>query len=282
MLDAYQLYMRDIKEIKPLDQEAENKYFKAWKECGLEKARTKIYISNLRFVVKIAHKYTNLGIPILELINEGNIGLAESMDRFNYTRGIKFISYSVWYIRQAMLSHIAKHSRFLKITGTEANFKQQLNEVSRKLSQILKREATEMELVEHSGFSLEKVRHMERVLRSNAINSMDSKGKDNYSLSDIIPDTKFNKPDDIDDKTEIILKFLKRAKLTKKQINVLTSYYGIGTKTRRNLSEISDDYSHTRERMRQIKDEALKILKSFDDKSKVFGHNSILEEIAIH
>lgn len=278
---AYQLYMREIENIAPLSREDEIKHFVNWKENGDVKSQNAIYVSNLRFVVTLSHHYKNKGVDILDLINEGNVGLSVAMDRFDYKRGIKFISFAVWNIKQAMLELIANQSRFVSITGTEGVIKQNLNKAGIKLMQQLHREPTEQELADETGLSIEKVRHMERMLKYESAQSLDAPNLHGYrtiTLKDTIKDDKFRSPDKAVNKTKILLKSFDEAGLDERQKHVIKAVYGIEQEPK-NLQELAFDYNMSRERMRQIKEEALEALRAFSRKSKKLNAPHAFDEI---
>lgn len=277
MKNAYQLYIREIENIPPLSKKEEQLYFRLWKEKGNKLARMAIYKSNLRFVASVAHRYKNQGVDILDLISEGNFSLDTAMERFDYTTDNKLLSYAVWYIRQAMLELLARQSRFISITGTEAVQKATLDKAAAKLTQKLGRKPTEAEVAENIGFTIERVRHMERMLDNQSFTSLDVKMHD-MNLQDILPDTKAKNPENINDRSKVIMKFLKDADLSEKQINVLTSYYGI-KRHPRTLEDIRFDYNHSRERMRQIRDEALDKLRAFNKKTTIYNIPNVLEDV---
>ena len=280
MLTAYQIYCKDIEKTIPLSKDEEHKHFIAWKEHKRESSRTAIYVANLKIVVKVAHKYKNQGVDILDLINEGNIGLSMAMDRFEYNRGLKFISYAIWYIRQAMLEFLAKQSRFVSITGAEAMFNVDLNNAGIKLMQKFNREPTEEELSAETGFPIDRIRHMNKMLSNNANMSLDTPVGDggNATLKDVIKDDTFSSPDTSNNITKYIAKFIDQARLTNREKNVIKRIYGI-ERERENLQAIAFDYNLSRERMRQIKEKAIDALIAFNRESKAFGRKNALMDI---
>ena len=282
MKTAYQIYMRDIENIAPLTRKDEINHFINWKVNGDKSSRSAIYAANLRFVVKVSHNYKYLGIDILDLINEGNIGLSTAMDRFDHTVNIKFISFAVWYIRQSMLELIAYQSRFVSITGTEGVFKQKLNKAGIKLMQILHREPTDVELAEETGFAVEKVRHMESMLKHDSSLSLDTpvnKHKTtNITIQDSIKDDKFDAPDASVNMIAVIVKMLDQSGLSDKELHVVKAYFGINQEPR-TLEDISNDYNMTRERIRQIREEALENIRAFSRKSKKLNIKNALDEV---
>ena len=265
---AYQLYMREIDKMPSLTIKAETEYFKAWK-AGSAKARTVLYSSNLLFVVKIAHKYKHLGIDILDLINEGNLALDRALNRFDHEKNLKFISYAVWWVRQAILQHLAEQGQFVSVTGAEMTLNVRMMKMGHKLAHELGREATDEELSNATGLTLKKINHMRRMLVPQANPSLqakiDSDSGENLSIQDVIADRTSPKPDDVKNREKRIMELFHEAKLSEQQINVVTSFFGINT-GKRNLEEISFDYGKTKERMRQVKEEALERLKGFDQR----------------
>lgn len=283
MKTAYQIYMSDIENIAPLSRKDEINHFINWKVNGDESSRSTIYAANLRFVVKVSHKYKYLGIDILDIINEGNIGLSTAMDRFDHTANIKFISFAVWYIRQSILELIAYQSRFVSITGTEGVLKQKLNKAGIKLMQKLHREPTDIELSEETGFAIDKVRHMQSMLKNDSSLSLDTPvnkhNTTNITIQDSIKDDKFVAPDDIDASinTDLILKTLKQV-LSDKEFHVLKACFGINQE-QRTLEDISIDYKVTKERIRQIREKALENLRAFSRKNKKLNIKNALDEV---
>ena len=275
---AHRLYMREIENIPPMTKQAERAYFIAWKDKGMEAARTKIYRANLRFVTKVANNYRSCGLPIIDLISEGNLALDRAMKEFDYNYDVKLISWAVWKIRQAILKLLAEQGHMVSVTGTEMTNKSKVDKAINRLHQKLQREPTLNELEIETGFPTEKITHILLTLGYDSFVSLSKPigiNKDKLMMEDTIADDKMDKPDDIDDPRAEVAKLLKEANLNEKSMNVITSYFGIDDKGERTLEEIGFDYNQTRERMRQIKEKAMKALEDLVERKK----NPVLREV---
>ena len=198
------LYFSEIEKTKPLDPSEEIRLTKLVKQ-GDRNALNKIIESNLKFVVSVANKYRVTGIPLEDLINEGNIGLVKSAFRFDETRGFKFISYAVWWIRQSILQFIADQGRVVRLPANVANSMTKMKKNSEKL------ESPDLELME------------------------DSLNKEIKTILKTIPN---------------------------REAYILEKYFGINLDRPFTLEEIGDELSLTRERIRQLKERAIKRLKT--------------------
>jgi len=278
---TYQLYLREIENVKPLTAAEEKAHFVAYNELGSEKARMKIYVSNLRFVVKTAHKYKNQGVPIIDLISEGNLSLDKAVKRFDRTSGYKFITYAVWWIRQSMLQLLAEQSRFISVTGAEAGLKLKINKAAQKLAQKLGRIPNNVELAFETRLPIQRIRRIQETLSNNTVTSLDkpilSKSDGNLTLQDTIVDDKFGSPEPVDSVLNPLLKYLDEANLSEQEKDVLLSYYGIN-QPKKNLEEISIKWEKTGERMRQIKEKALDTLRGFENMSRKCNRTNALDE----
>jgi len=270
MNDAYKLYLREIEKFPTISKDAENKCFVAIKENGNEKARRIIYKANLRFVVKMAHKYKYRGVDILDLISEGNLSLDTAITEFDHTKNIKFISFAVHRIKQAMLELLARQGNEFAVNGTEQTRNLKLNKARRKLAQKLFREPTVEELRIETGFTAKKVLHMTKTIGCShgSLDTIVGKKEEKVRLSDLIADTseKFESPD-TENLNEQLDTFFKQADLDKQSIGALKAIFGIDCEPT-DLEKVGFDYGLTRERMRQIKETAITALQSFDRKSK--------------
>ena len=155
---AIDLYWRDIKGAEPLSREKEVEFFRRAK-AGDEKARQALVLANLRFVVSVAREYKDYGLSLIELISAGNIGLMEAVKRFDETRGFKFITYAVWWIRQAILKAVAEHSKIARPPMSQINDLQKVEKESGLLAQQLGRAPTFEEIAARVDLSLERTRN---------------------------------------------------------------------------------------------------------------------------
>ena len=157
-----EIYWRDIRDTQPLSRMDEIDLFTRIRQ-GDEEAREKVITSNLRFVVSVAREYKDYGLSLLELVSEGNVGLLEAVKRFDETRGFKFITYAVWWIRQAILKALAEQGRIARPPMSQVNDLQKLEKEAGVLAQRLGRDPTDIELSEHVDISMERTRNAMRI-----------------------------------------------------------------------------------------------------------------------
>jgi RNA polymerase primary sigma factor len=225
--------------------------------------------ANLRFVVSIAKEYAHYGVPLEDLINEGNLGLLKAAQRFDETRGYKFISYAVWWIRQSILAALANHSKIVRMPLNRARVLNQIKKVSSELQQKLRRKPEPEEIAEALGMSLGEVKATLPLMQDNFFLD-DFVGNDEDSTYlDFLEDTHSAGPDaelmedDLHRSVERMLYDLKE-----REAKVLRLYYGLGTDREMTLEEIGKIMGLTRERIRQIKEEAFEKIRS----SKAFRY----------
>lgn len=229
---------------------------------GDQQALEKMVKSNLRFVVSVAKQYQNQGLSLPDLINEGNLGLIKAAQRFDETRGFKFISYAVWWIRQSILQALAEQSRLVRLPLNQVGSLNKIKKVSSRLEQDLERPpsldeiAQSMDLPEHK---LDKTMQISlKYISTDApINSEDDTKFLDMFISDDIPRT------DGDLMRESLNKEIQRSlsTLSEKERDVINLYYGIGVPHGLTLEEIGAKFNLTRERVRQIKEKAIRRLK---------------------
>lgn len=225
---------------------------------GDQEALDKLVRSNLRFVVSVAKKYQNQGVALSDLINEGNLGLIRAAHKFDETKGIKFISYAVWWIRQAILQALAEQSRIVRVPLNRAGALHRIGKRSAALLQELGREPTVEELADELDISEEEVRRTLSLSQSHlSLDAPLTPGEDNRLL-DYLPDQFAPGPDDetydqaLMDTVEEALKTLKE-----REAKILRLYFGLDGQEPMTLEEIGSILGVTRERVRQIKEKAL-------------------------
>jgi len=259
---ALDKYLNDIGKIPMLSADEEAELARRIKQ-GDHAALEKLTKSNLRFVVSVAKQYQNQGLSLSDLINEGNVGLMKAARRFDETKGFKFISYAVWWIRQSILQAIVEYSRIVRLPLNKVGSYNKVNEAYLSFVQKFEREPTHEELGELLGMTAKEVSNM---LKGNGRHlSVDAplSGEDGDStMLDVINPEGSDSPDD-----SLMAQSLKDevkqglSMLTPREVEVLSSYYGLGGKKSLTLEEIGELYGLTRERVRQIKERAIRRLR---------------------
>ena len=223
----------------------------------------KLVKANLRFVVSIAKEYAHYGVPLEDLINEGNLGLLKAAQRFDETRGFKFISYAVWWIRQSILAALANHSKIVRMPLNRARVLNQIKKASGELQQKLRRKPEAEEIAKVLGLSVDEVRDTLPLMQDNFFLD-DFVGNDEDSTYlDFLEDTSSVGPDNKvldDDLNSSIGRML--GDLKEREAKVLKLYYGLGSDQEMTLEEIGQIMGLTRERIRQIKEEAFEKIRS--------------------
>jgi len=230
---------------------------------GDSKALERLTKANLRFVVSVAKQYQNQGLSLPDLINEGNLGLIKAAEKFDETRGFKFISYAVWWIRQSILQAIAEQSRIVRLPLNQVGSVNKINRMLSKFEQENERRPSVDEISEQTELPQDKVG--EAMLASNRHVSMDAPfvdGEDNSLLDILVND---NAPmadrqlvvESLRTEIDSVLKIL-----TERERRVVTAFYGIG-QPEMTLEEIGNKYGLTRERVRQIKEKAIRRLRGY-------------------
>lgn len=226
-------------------------------------ALEKLTNANLRFVVSVAKQYQNKGLPLNDLINEGNLGLVKAAGRFDETRGFKFISYAVWWIRQSIMQALAEQARVVRLPLNRVGTLNKMARAFSELEQKFQREPSSEELAELMGISVDEVESTARVAGKQVSVDAPLFSSDTDSMLDLLRDTSEKAPDsslDMDSlKTEIRNAL---ATLTVREAEVIISYYGLNGTDAMTLEEIGAKFGLTRERVRQIKEKATRRLRS--------------------
>ncbi|MAD96362.1 MAG: RNA polymerase subunit sigma [Flavobacteriaceae bacterium] len=232
-------------------------------KSGDERALEKLVTANLRFVVSVAKQYQNQGLKLSDLINEGNVGLVKAAKRFDETRGFKFISYAVWWIRQSILQALAEQSRVVRLPLNKIGSINKINKAYARLEQEQERAPNFEEIANELDMS---IRDVEQCMKSSGRSvSMDAplKDQDDFSLYNVMQAKETVKPD-----TEMMQQSLKQEinralnTLSHKESLVIQMYYGINRKASSSLSEIGEAINLSRERVRQVKKKALQRLQT--------------------
>lgn len=231
---------------------------------GDQKALEKLTNANLRFVVSVAKQYQNQGLSLSDLINEGNLGLIKAAQRFDETRGFKFISYAVWWIRQSILQALAEQSRIVRLPLNKVGLTNKISKAYSMLEQEFEREPSSEELATLLEIGLEEVETTLGVAARHV--SMDAPfidGEDN-TLLDVLENANALKADRQIEHCDSLRTEVTRSlsTLTDRQRDVLMLYFGIGTENPVSLEDIGERFGLTRERVRQIKDKAITKLRT--------------------
>lgn len=231
---------------------------------GDTKALDKLVKANLRFVVSVAKQYQNQGLSLSDLINEGNLGLIKAAMRFDETKGFKFISYAVWWIRQSILQFLAEQSRLVRLPLNKVGLTNRISKAYQYLEQEHEREPTSQELADLLDLTVEEVNATTKAgFRHISMDSPMSEGE-GITLIDLLENSNEAKTDEKLDYHESLQVEIERSlgTLTDRQKNVLCFFFGIGVDRALSLEDIGARYNLTRERVRQIKDKAITKLRS--------------------
>lgn len=230
---------------------------------GDKEALNRLVRANLRFVISVAKQYQNTGLTLEDLINEGNLGLIEAAKRYDHTKGFKFISYAVWWIRQSILKAAADNSRTIRLPHNRLGEIQKINKASLAFVQKNEREPTAEELSELTEMDLAKVENSIKMAKKQvSIDAPMANDEDNNSLVSVLPNDDTPSPNDsliqesLTTDIERSLSYLKGM-----EAEVIRRFYGIGDKSEMTLEEIGNMFGLTRERIRQIKERGLRRLR---------------------
>jgi len=254
-------YLQEIGKVDLLTPDEEVELAKRIRE-GDQLALEKLTKANLRFVVSVAKQYQNQGLSLGDLINEGNLGLIKAAQRFDETRGFKFISYAVWWIRQSILQALAEQSRIVRLPLNRVGSLNKISKTFSELEQKYEREPSPEELAEVLEVSTAEV--VDTLKISGRHVSMDApfvQGEEN-SLLDVLENESEASPD-----SELMNDSLRRevqralSTLTQREADVITLYFGLNGEHSMTLEEIGEKFNLTRERVRQIKEKAIRRLR---------------------
>jgi len=263
--DSIQMYLREIGKIPLLKQVDEVSLAKR-KEVGDKAAERKIIESNLRLVVSIAKKFVGKNMSLLDLIQEGNIGLFRAVKKFDYRKGYKFSTYATWWIRQAITRALADQSRTIRIPVHMVETINRFQQVQRRLVQDLGRDPTPEELAAEMGEDVDKINHIIEISQDTVSLEMSmGEDDDDFSLQNFIEDTKNIPPDQLAG-LRILRDYIKESikDLSPREQKILTMRFGLDDGVTHTLEEVGREFSVTRERIRQIEAKALEKIQQMD------------------
>jgi RNA polymerase primary sigma factor len=256
------IYLKEINAIPLLTRQEEDKYARQAAK-GERLAKEKLVRANLRFVVNVAKKYQNQGLPLPDLISEGNIGLMNAIEKFDVERGYHFISYAVWWIKQAILKAICEKSRMIRLPLNRAN---ELVQIEKARKELQNARGTEPETKDIARFLDMDKEHVESLLNiARELVSLETpvfSEKDSTRLGEFVEDSDYVAPDEV-----IIEKSLKEEinqvlkSLTEKEAEILQYRFGLNGKIPLSLKEVGDKFRLTKERIRQIEKKAIRRLR---------------------
>lgn len=256
-------YLQEIGKVDLITAEQEVELAKQIRE-GNQHALEKLTKANLRFVVSVAKQYQNQGLTLPDLINEGNLGLIKAAQRFDETRGFKFISYAVWWIRQSILQSLAEQSRIVRLPLNKVGSLNKINRAFSSLEQEFEREPSPEELANLLDIDIDEVKTTLGVAgRHVSMDAPFSNGEEN-SLLDVLINPNAEAADASVGYRESLRNEIERSlnTLTDRQADVVRMYFGIGLESPLSLEDIGNKLDLTRERVRQIKDKAILRLKT--------------------
>ena len=240
---------------------------------GDEDALHRLVVANLRFVISVAKQFQNQGLSFPDLINEGNVGLLRAAKRFDETRGFKFISYAVWWIRQAILQAISEHTRVVRLPLNRLSSINKISKAIPYLEQELEREPTDDEIAEYLEMPNNDVNIANKIKNRHISfdKPLSQDGNDEFNLYDLIQTGNIPSPDE-DIMRESIVTNINRAlgKLSEKEANILSMSFGLSDTAIYTLQEIALTYNMTSERIRQIRNKSILKLKRLLKENSAF------------
>jgi len=260
--DTMKLYMQNIGQY-PLVSPKEEVELAAKIAAGDADARAKLIRSNLRLVVKIAHDFKGLGLPLLDLISEGNIGLMRAVEKFDPSKGAKLSSYAAWWIKQSMRRALANQARTIRIPVQSATKISKIQAARTKLTESLGREPSDKEIASEVNLTERTVTGL-RLGRTTTISLHDpiQHGEDG-EFRDIIADDKTTAPDELVQDEETLSHMLRLTdRLEERERTILNLRFGLNGERAKTLEEVSQKIGRTRERVRQIQNQALDKLRA--------------------
>ncbi len=259
--DSFRLYLREIGQVKLLTAEEEVALAERIKR-GDEAAREQMIKANLRLVVKIARDYEGYGLPLLDLINEGNIGLMKGVERFDPAKGAKLSTYAAWWIKQSIKRALANQSKTIRLPVHVVDRVWHIRKAEVRLRETLDREPTDEEVADHLGLDEKRVRQYRQASQTPVSLDAPIGDEDSNSVSEVVADSNAAAPFERllkETDNELVQEAL--TTLDQRESKILALRFGLATGTPMTLEEVGVHFGVTRERIRQIQDEALRKLR---------------------
>jgi RNA polymerase primary sigma factor len=274
---ALELYLREVGQVKLLTPAEEIVLARRIRK-GDEQAREHMIKANLRLVVKIARDYEGLGLPLLDLINEGNIGLMKGVERFNPAKGAKLSTYASWWIKQSIKRALANQSKTIRLPVHVVDTVAQIRRAEVRLHEVLDREPTDEEIAAELDLDPRRLRQYRQAAKAPiSLETPLSGDDDSERVSEVVADANAAAPYDrvLKENDSAMLKEV-FSTLSPRERTILAMRFGLGDDTPRTLEEIGGEFGVTRERIRQIQNEALKKLRTKVRKKESSGVDAIL------
>ena len=259
--EVLDLYFQDISDSTPLEQEMEGNLGRRIQE-GDGEARNKLVNANLRFVVRVASEFQGCGMDLEDLISAGNVGLITAAERFDPARGVKFITYALWWIRQAILNSLSQDSRTVRLPANRVKLLNSIAQLSRQLVQANGDEPDDETIAEALEVPVKRVREMMMWSRDTASLDHPIKGDDDHHPLNIIPDFSQDSPDfEVSHASDQRQLDIALSSLEDREAEVLRQHSGLDDEEPKTLEAIGRNVGLTKERIRQIKEKALRKLR---------------------
>lgn len=263
------IYLKEISRIPLLSREQEYELAQKARK-GDPKAREQLVSANLRFVVRVAKAYQNRNISLVDLIDEGNVGLIRAVTKFDERKGVRFISYAIWWIRQAILRAVAEQSKIVRLPMNKAGKVRKVARAARAIGQEIGREPTGEEIAEKLGLDAREVADAVAIAKKDISLDVPTSESETATLADVIESTLYPSPEEFLEKETFVEEMEKAVRsLAPREAKILRLYFGLEEERPHTLEEIGTVLGLSRERVRQIKERALSKLRNAPESEKL-------------